>query len=171
MASSDLTTTMNALVACVSEKLADADRPACRDGLTVGAPATGPQGCCQDCAEGGPGGELTAHLERVYPVDGFSFEQVVQPADCRPMAYAADITLVVVRCYPSMNDQGVMPTPDETTPYAEALNTDLAAAMQGLICCSGFKLVIRESAIDADPEGGCSGFAIRVSVIVSLVTP
>ena len=61
-----------------------------------------------------------------------------------------------------------MPTLEATTPYANDLNTDLSAAVSGLICCSGFDLAIREAAIDADPEGGCSGFAIRVSVLVKL---
>lgn len=164
-----LSVTMNALIECAQTALAadGVDRPVCSHGLTIGPPAPGPAGCCDEC-DNGAGGQISAHLERTYPVNGDDFEQVTVRANCRPFATAADITLVVIRCYPSMDELGNMPPLDDTTPFAENLNTDVQAVWDSLICCTGYTLAIREAAIDADPEGGCSGFAVRVSVLVKL---
>lgn len=162
-----LTATMDALMACVQTRLADGDRPACTYGKTIGLPAPGPAGCCDGC-NNGAGGQVSAFLERTYPVNGVDFEQVALPANCRPTATAADISIVVLRCYPSLDEQGNMPSLDDTSPFADNLNTDLSAVWDALTCCEGFKLAVREAAIDADPEGGCSGFAVRVSVLVRL---
>lgn len=164
----DLTTVMQALNTCVCEALESIERPACDCGLTIGVPAQGPAGCC-DCNDG-VGGNVAAFLERVYPADPTTYEQVVRREDCKPGAVAADISVTVVRCYPSMDSQGNMPSLETTTGYAENLNTDMAAVWSALKCCST-PLVIRDSAIQGDPEGGCAGFAIRVTVLVSMRSP
>lgn len=161
----DLTTIMQTLISCVCDSLEAVERPTCDCGLTIGVPAQGPAGCCDDC-----GGHASAFLERVYPADPTTYEQIVRREDCKPGSTAADISLVVVRCYPAMDEQGNMPTLETTTTFAENLNTDMAAVWTGLKCC-GTPLVIRDSAIQGDPEGGCSGFAIRVSVLVSMNSP
>jgi hypothetical protein len=106
-------------------------------------------------------------LERVYPVDASTYEQVAPVFNCRPSATAADISLTVIRCYPSLDEMGNMPGLDVTTDYAHNLNSDMAAVWSALVCC-GTKLVIRETAVESDPEGGCSGFAVRVSVLVNM---
>lgn len=164
----DLTTVMGALTACVCDALEAVERPACDCGLTIGVPAQGPAGCCE--CQDGVGGNVSAFLERVYPADPSTYEQVTRREDCRPGSTAADISVVVVRCYPKMDEVGNMPTLETTTTFAENLNTDMAAVWTGLKCC-GTPLVIRDSAIQGDPEGGCSGFAIRVSVLVSMNSP
>lgn len=163
-----LTATMDALIACVCTALDDIDRAVCQCGLTIGVPALGPAGCCE-CDEGA-GGSAAAFLERVYPADPTTFEQVAVLANCKPFSTAADISVTVVRCYPSLSDVGNMPNLDTTTPFAQNLNTDMTAVWNALKCC-GERLVLRESLVEADPEGGCSGFAIRVSVMVSMPQP
>lgn len=160
-----LSDVMDALTACACEALEAIDRPTCDCGLTIGVPALGPAGCCE--CDTGVGGNVAAFLERVYPVDATTYEQVTRREDCRPGATAADISVVVVRCYPKVDEQLQVPTLEDTTPYAHELNTDMAAVWSGLKCC-GTSLVIRDSAIQGDPEGGCSGFAIRVSVLVNM---
>lgn len=169
---SDLSTTMDALVACVCAALEDIDRAACKCGLTVGPPSPGPAGCCTTCGANNLGGQVTGFLERVYPADQTraGIDQVTRLENCNSGATAADITLVVLRCYPSLDSQGNMPSLDKTTPYAHDLNTDMRAVWNALKCC-GSDLVIRESAVDADPEGGCSAFAIRVTTLVNMNPP
>lgn len=162
----DPSTVMDALVACASSALEAVDRPVCDSGLTIGVPAQGPAGCCEDCGSDS-GGHVSGFLERVYPADPTTLEQVAPVFPCRPTATAADISIVTVRCYPAMDEQGNMPDLETTTPYAHNLNDDMMAVWSGLICC-GTKLIIRDSAIQGDPEGGCSGFAIRVSVLVNM---
>lgn len=160
-----LTDTMDALVSCVCEALETINRPTCECGLTIGQPARGPSGCCE--CETGAGGGVSGFLERVYPADPTTLEQTVRYENCKPGAKAADITVAVIRCYPAMDEQGNMPTLDATTPYAHNLNDDLTAAWNALACC-GTKIVMREAIIQGDPEGGCSGFAIQVTTLVSL---
>lgn len=161
----DLSTTMTDLVACVCDALADIDRPTCDCGLTVGSPVAGPQQCCE-CVTGASG-QVAGFLERTYAADGVTLEPVTRFENCRPGPIAADISIVVTRCYPTMDERGNMPALDATTEAADNLNSDLAAAWNGLLCC-GMKVAVREAVLDADPEGGCAGFAVRVTVLVSL---
>lgn len=164
----DLTTTMDALVECVCDALEAADRAACACGLTVGPPSPGPAGCCE--CDTSPGGSVSGFLERVYPADQTrdGIQEASRLENCRTGGTAADITLVVLRCYPSLDEQGNMPDLVDTTDAAHDLNTDMTVVWEALKCC-GPNLVIRESAVDADPEGGCSAFAIRVSTLVNMV--
>lgn len=159
-----LSDTMSNLVACVCDALADIDRPTCDCGLTVGTPVAGPQQCCE--CDGG-GGQVAGFLERTFAADGVTLEQVTRFENCKPGPIGADISIVVTRCYPTLNEQGMMPALDVTTDAANNLNADLSAAWQGLLCC-GMKVAVREAAVDSDPEGGCSGFAIRVTALVKL---
>lgn len=169
MVAADLSTTMDALLSCVCDSLEEADRPACSCGLTVGPPSPGPNGCCKKCGGTNPGGSVSGFLERVFPAeltrDGINETTRVS---CRSGATAADITLVVLRCYPAIDAKGNMPSLDKTTPYAHDLNTDMTIVWQALKCCD-VGVEIRESAVDADPEGGCSAFAIRVTAMVNMV--
>lgn len=162
-----LTTTMDALVECVCDALEAADRAACACGLTVGPPMLGPGQCCE-CSDT-PGGQVSVSLERVYPADQTrdGIEQVGRLENCRSGGTAADITVVVARCYPTIDEVGGLDLADTTT-AAHDLNTDMTVVWEALKCC-GPNLVIRESAVDADPEGGCSAFAIRVSTLVNMV--
>lgn len=161
----DLTTTMDSLVACLCSALENIDRATCECGLTIGIPGPGPAGCCE-CDEDA-GGQAAGYLERVYPADPTTFEQITTLANCRPSAKAADVVLTVIRCYPTMTEQGQMPDMATTTEFAHNMNSDITAAWNALECC-GERLVIREAFTQGDPEGGCSGFAIRVSVMVSM---
>lgn len=165
MVAPTLTEVMDSLTECVCAALEAIERPACGCGLTIGVPALGPAGCCE--CDSTAVGNVAAFLERVYPADATTFEQVTRFEDCRPGATVADISLVVVRCYPKVDEQLQVPTLEETTPFAYELNTDMSAVWSGLKCC-GTRLVFRDSAIQGDPEGGCSGFAIRVSVLVNM---
>jgi hypothetical protein len=163
-----LTPTMDTLVACVSEALADIDRAACSAGLTVGPPEPGPAGCCNKCGSNTVGGQVVGFLERVFPAD--KTRDGIQEAPrqtCRNGGTAADITLVVLRCYPAMDMQGNMPTLEQTTPFAENLNTDMTTVWNALRCCAT-DVEIRDSGVDASPEAGCSAFAIRVTTMVDM---
>lgn len=160
-----VTDTMTTLLACVVAKLDEDERPVCADGITVGPPVIGPQNCCA-CNEGT--GQVSVFLERVYPVDGNSFSAVTRVESCRPGAVAADITFVLARCYPRIDNTGNMPKLSVTTDPSEELNDDMTSVWNALKCCGVPNLVIRESAVDSDPEGGCSAFAVRVSVLVNV---
>lgn len=162
-----LTETMNALTDCVCAALEEADRPVCACGLIVGSPEySGFDRCC-DCADGDGGGEVLASLIRVYPVDGNSFGEVTRLENCRPGAVAADIGIVVVRCYPTLDEAGQIPSLTVTTPFAEDLNTDMTTVWNALKCCD-MQVAIRDSLVQTGDKGGCSAFTTTVSVLISL---
>lgn len=166
----DLTTTMDDLVECVRVALEGIDRPVCDSGTTVGPPVVGLAQCCDcGCADCGSG-QVSAFLERVFPADGDTLQQATRVENCRPGVTAADITVVVTRCYPRIDETGNMPNLETTSTAADELNIDVATVWQALKCC-GPKIVFRESAVDSDPDGGCSAFAVRVTVPVSLLPP
>lgn len=165
MTTPDLTTVMDSLTECVCAALESIDRPTCHCGLTIGVPAQGVGACCE--CDDTAGGNVASFLERVYPADPTTWEQTSPQYPCRDNVTAADISVTVIRCYPSLDEQGNMPGLDVTTDYAHNLNTDMSAVWTALKCC-GTKLVIRDSAVESDPEGGCSGFVIRVSVLVNM---
>lgn len=165
MAASDLSTTLQTLIDCVCSALADADRPVCACGMTVGPPVIGPAQCCE--CDGDTGGQVTGNLERVFPVTGVLLESDTRVENCRPGLVAADFTIVVTRCYPTLDEQGNMPDLDQTTDATIGLHTDVGLVWNALKCC-GTNLVFRESAVTADPDGGCSAFAVRVTVPVSM---
>lgn len=157
--------TMDALLACVVSALETMERPVCESGTTIGPPVIGPDTCCK-CSGGDSDGRVVAYVERTYPVAGASFEQVI-PLNCRRTPIAADIVLVVIRCFPRISDTGVMPSLEATSAAADNLNIDMAAAWNGIECC-GDNLGIREIAVNSDPEGGCSAFGIAVTTLVSV---
>jgi hypothetical protein len=162
----NLTTIMDTLTECVCSALEAINRPACDCGLTIGVPAFGPNGCCE--CDGTTGGKVATFVERVYPADPYTWEQIAPKFPCStPNVTAADLSVTVLRCYPALSETGQMPQMDVTTEYAHNLNTDMAAVWTALKCC-GEQLIIRDSAVESDPEGGCSGFAIRVSVLVNM---
>lgn len=161
--------TLDDLIACVVDSLAGVDRPVCESGTTIGPPVIGPDTCCKNCKGSGGDGRVVGYVERTYPVDGTSFEQVI-PRNCRRTPIAADLVLVVIRCFPRISDTGVMPSLEKTGAAADGLDTDMAAAWNAVECC-GENLGIREIAVDADPEGGCSAFGIKVTTLVTMPAP
>lgn len=168
MAADTVGETLDTLIACVVESLATIERPVCDSGTTIGPPVIGPGECCK-CTSGDGDGRVVGYVERTYPVDGPDFEQVI-PRNCRRTPVAADIVLVVVRCFPRISDQGVMPSLEKTSTAADNLNADMAAAWNAIECC-GENLGIREIAVNSDPEGGCSAFGIAVTTLVSMPAP
>lgn len=107
-------------------------------------------------------------LERLYPASDLT--RVTRIETCRTGGWAADITVIVTRCYPTLNEHGEIPFVEDTRTYAEALHDDLQIVLRGIICCTGLRLLIRDTAVDGDPEAGCSVFAIRVTVDVTPAT-
>lgn len=168
MASGTVSETMDTLLGCVVDALAAVERPVCDLGTTIGPPVIGPDTCCK-CSGGDSDGRVVGFVERTYPVNGNDFEQVI-PLNCRRTPIAADIVLVVIRCFPRISETGVMPSLEKTSTAADGLNTDMAAVWNAVECC-GENLGIREAAVDSDPEGGCSAFAIRVTTLVSMPAP
>jgi hypothetical protein len=163
----DIQAAIDTLLACVCDALAEHGRPVCRCGVTVGPPPIGPGECC--ACDTGPGGQASAHLERFYPADNLA--RVSRIETCRSGGVAADISLVVTRCYPTLDEQGNVPSVEDTAVYAAELHDDMQIAWNAVRCCSGLKLLIRDMALDSSPQAGCAVFALRVTVDVTPTVP
>lgn len=167
----DLDTTTRALLACVCDALADEGRPTCQCYATVGDPVIGL--CCSCEGDGysadAPTGEVTVHLEQIYDVDPATLQQVTPIRPCRKTTTAADITLVVTRCYPTVDEFGNMPDPDAADAAATLLHDDVTTVWNALTCgCFDGRMIVTQVAVGAPPEGGCAVLIARVTVEVKL---
>jgi len=164
----DLNVVASQLLDCVCAALEEAERPACNCYPTIGPPLVGP--CCE-CEDGsGITGDLTINFETMYPADVRTLDRVTQVYPCRQRAVAADFTIVLTRCYPTVTktaDGIELPTIEDQEQAAEDLGRDLNIVWQALTCCPGMSMRWRDLAVDSDPEGGCSMLAARITVDVS----
>lgn len=152
------------LLDCVCAVLEEAGRPACNCYATVGPPMVGP--CCE-CEDTGVSGDLTINFETMYPADSRTLERVVRIYPCRAGVVAADFTVVLTRCYPTVGEDLQLPSPEEQDDAASDLHKDANLLWRALTCCPGVRLRWRDLAVDSDPEGGCSMIAARVTVEVT----
>lgn len=155
---------VDALLACACGALEDAERPACACYATIGPPVVG---LCCECGDEGTTGELTINFEDLYPADAETLQRTNRVYPCRGGVRAADITLVLSRCFPTVDEAGQMPDPTAVQEAADELHRDADILWQAITCCAGIsRLVWRGLSVDSDPEGGCSMIAARVTVEV-----
>lgn len=90
--------------------------------------------CCDNCDSGTSKGQLTVHVEEIFPTDNFpSRSAVIHP--CKATSYAALIVVTVARCSPQMKEGGNPPTEDAIALAARNLAIDRMAVIDGLTCC------------------------------------
>lgn len=162
--------TARALLACICTRLEQDQRPVCSCFATVGPPVVA---LCCECEKQTPGaeftptGDATIHFERIYDADPSTLEQVTRIHPCKRSTTVADFSIVVTRCYPTLNEDGEMPDHEDQDEAATEMHADVSAVFAALTCgCNGAALIVREIAVDAMPEAGCAILAARVSVEV-----
>jgi hypothetical protein len=162
----DIQTTADALLDCVCAALADIGRPTCACFNVIGDPMVIQATCCE--CEPGTTGELTIHLERLYDVDPTTLSPVDRVRPCKRSTVAADFAFVLTRCYPTVTEDGQLPDPEDQDAAARDLNQDAAAIWTALTCCEGVDpRIIREVAVEAAPQAGCSAVLARVTIPVN----
>lgn len=158
----DIDAVARQLLDCACQFLEDAARPACQCYPTIGPPVVGP--CCT-CDEEGSSGNLTINFETMYPADANTLERVVRVFPCRRGGTtAADFTLVLTRCYPTLGDDGQLPAVEDIEEAAHDLHVDGNLLYDALTCCPDVRVRWRDLVVDSDPEGGCSIIAARITV-------
>ncbi len=169
---SDLDTTARALLGCVCDALETAERPVCACYATVGPPVVGM--CCSCGTDGYSGessttGEATIHVEQIYDADPNTLTQVARIHPCSRSTTAVDLTIIVTRCYPTLDESGNMPPTDDQDEAALAMHDDLDTVWKALTCgCSDVRLTIRNLSVDAMPDAGCAVLAARVTAEVRI---
>lgn len=169
----DLGTALDGVLLCLVDALEASGRAVCGSGITVGSPVLGPTACCEDCACGGPGGQLSGQLVRLYPADSATFGQQVRIENCVPGAVAADLAFTLARCHPVINEKGVPPSLDAVAPFADGALDDAQIMWLAFQCgcIDGLKVVIRDISVQAPPEGGCSAVGVSITVLVKPARP
>lgn len=129
----------------------------CKNCVIIGEPAN--VGCCD-------GGQLSVSLERLY-IHGNFPQPDNSPALCfSPLA--ADYKVTLLRCAPTVKDDGTLPSCPELSDSALSVLTDLYVVERALICCLAAakrmrKFVMRD-ARTIGPSGGCVGFELSLTI-------
>lgn len=169
------------LLGCVCEHLQQAHEQhpthpgcPCITCVTPGKPAW--DSCCDCLPDGQHGGQLTVHVEQVWP-----YQEWPDPATgrdmhkCAPagMGLAADLVVTLLRCTPTVSDQGFPPGCDQLQESARVTHVDQMVVAAAVTCCfpealparrgKRRRVLLRESRV-VGPEGGCVGSETRVTV-------
>lgn len=137
----------------------------CRMFVSAGPPVWDNEACCGD-------GQLTAHIDRIYPYKNFP-AQTNEIATCA-MPLAADVVVTLLRCWPAnIKDDGSAPTSIEIKNASEQAYRDFLLMSKGVICClsaKGKRLpFVFTGARIVGPDGGCIGIEARY--VVSIEDP
>ncbi|MFI7467417.1 hypothetical protein [Nonomuraea sp. NPDC049646] len=176
---------MRVMLACVCEALDEAalaveGHPGCpcRACVVAGPPAW--DQCTDPCGGDQVGGQLTVHLERIFPSTEFPQEdrQVRGTPGCRaPATTAAEIVVTLLRCAPVLDERGCPPACEVLESSARTVHVDAATVYSALMCClphtagrRGRRFLMGRTRV-LGPQGGCVGVETRVIVALAGCAP
>lgn len=131
----------------------------CRAFVTVGAPVPDIEACCGD-------GQLAVWVRDIYPFSNFPARG--NSAEICSPSLAANVTVQLLRCWPSMKEDGSAPTGPEIQRASDDIYRDLYLLTWGLICCllqngRKRKFALTSSRITG-PQGGCVGAEVEFAI-------
>ena len=150
---------LSALRDCICEALAkDGQGPTCWCGIWPGIEVAWDY--CGDCGNGTCGmGYVQPGI--VFPYSTFPFADT--ESNCsRPLAFQVEVG--VVRCMPTMDEDGELPSESEITDTALGMVLDQRALFCAIRDCQARGLVVVEGWNPAGPSGGCVGGAWSIYV-------
>lgn len=152
----------------------------CRACVVPGAVAW--DSCDDPCGgKNADGGQLTVNMLRMYPTSPFPTEdRSVQGArNCpTPTTTAVELAVTLLRCAPTVDEQGCPPTCEELAEAARIVHVDAVTVLNALYCClpgtgrgrRGRKFVMGQQRT-IGPAGGCVGIEQRVTVAMPRCAP
>lgn len=156
-----LTQLLNQILGCACDCLnARGSCPCpCRNFISAGPPVWDSEGCCSD-------GQLTVHVDRLFSYKNFPSESGEVNTCIIPLA--AELVVTLLRCFPSLHDDGSAPTADEIGSASEMIYQDLWVMTNCIICNLASRKnqqvsVFRGSRI-LPPQGGCIGAEVRLTI-------
>lgn len=136
----------------------------CRMFISAGPPVWDNEACCSD-------GQLTVHIDRLFAYENFPSEQGM--VNTCQASLAGEVVITLLRCFPSIHDDGSAPTGDEIGTASEMIYQDLWVLTNCIICnlaSRGKKqLALFRGSRILPPQGGCIGAEVRFTI--SLVDP
>ncbi|MDX2643482.1 hypothetical protein PV341_07815 [Streptomyces sp. PA03-1a] len=154
--------------------------PDCGACVVPGSPAW--DRCDDPCSEATTGGQLSVNVARIYPSTTFPAEdrEVRGLRGCTPPpTTAVELVVTLLRCAPTLHENGCPPSCDELADAARILHIDQVTVYNAMLCClpgtepgrrRGRKFVLGASRT-VGPEGGCVGFEQRVTVALPGCSP
>lgn len=131
----------------------------CRAFVAAGAVAW--DSCCD-------GGQLWVGIDRIFAYGNFPAPAGV--ATCMP-PLAADLSIGVLRCAPTLNDQGEAPTAAQLTTSGAQVWEDAYAVITAIACCLGEHARARPFVMGNQrplgPAGACVGSELKVTVALT----
>lgn len=131
----------------------------CRTFVTVGSPVWDLEACCTD-------GQLAVYAKDIYPFSNFP-SRASNAEICSP-SLAANVTVQLLRCWPTMDEDGTAPTSTQIQNASAAIYRDQYLLTWGLICCLASagrkrKFSLAGSRITG-PQGGCAGVEVDFAI-------
>jgi hypothetical protein len=150
--------TAQEMLDCVCDALALESECGCPCSAYVSAGQPAWDDCCN--------GQLNVWLERPFFHENFP-TPTSEAQVCRSFL-AGDFAIQLVRCAPTVDDNGTPPSDAELADSARRIYQDFYIALRALTCCLAESrrdrlYLIRDSNI-VGPDGGCVGFEIRVTI-------
>lgn len=144
---------MEDLLACAQAALSDVDREPGRSSLVPGGAVA-----WDNCCEGG--GQLWVRLVEMYPTGPFPGRDT--STRCQPVMWGVRVAVGVLRCTPTVDDNGNAPTEAALTGDALGMTLDAAALRDAILCCfvntsRNVQTWALENWLPQGPQGGCAG--------------
>ncbi|WP_284576854.1 hypothetical protein [Streptomyces sp. 2P-4] len=151
--------------------------PDCRACLVPGQPAW--DSCEDPCSDDEAGGQLSVSVVRTYPTSLEEFpspmgeKRLVQGVrGCTPPSViAVELLVTLLRCAPTMDENGCPPSCEELSRAARVLHVDMVTVQNALLCCLPGTSTRPRGRIFSlgqqravGPDGGCVGVEQRVTV-------
>lgn len=156
---------LDEILACacntLNEGFSDCACP-CRLFISAGPPVWDVEACCSD-------GQLTANIERIYTFGNFPVQASGVNLCQTPLA--VDVNVTLLRCFPTLKDDGNAPSSAELQLASEAVYRDMYLLTNGLLCClsrTGKRrnFVFRQARV-VGPQGGCVGTEFLFTVEIA----
>lgn len=128
--------------------------------VPVGAPAMDVDQYVDECCEG----LITARPSRVYLTNPFPVEAPFTAGGCTDGLRAAEITVQVARCIPTVDSNGNAPDVAEKNAAGYQAAGWILAVHRGMACVvqmwndSGWDSLVGSLAEDQEPTGGCASW-------------
>lgn len=131
----------------------------CRSFITAGTPVWDVEACCS-------GGQLAVYVRDIYPFSNFP-SRSTDANICSP-SLAANVTVQLLRCWPTMTEDGSAPTGPQIQTASNDIYRDLYLLTWGLVCCLKIHGRKRKFALTSSkivgPQGGCVGAEVEFAV-------
>lgn len=134
----------------------------CRAFVTVGSPVWDVEACCSD-------GQLAVYVKDIFPFANFPSRNG-EANICAP-TLAANVGVQLLRCWPTMDEDGTAPTGPQIQAASNDLYRDMFLLTWGLVCClkgnNRKRKYVLNNARAVGPQGGCAG--VEVEFIIELI--